>query len=200
VNLPGPALDFVLAQQHLAGDIAPEKLKFQPRSAALGAPQVASALDKSLWVVLEVDHHSRQVGRQLVERHGAVDIALLTLGAPDDALIRHLIHDLRRPGTVKPEDLCLPLDGLILLLFDVLDLLHETGEFLELCPRLVRHCARNREVKLFDNIDELHLVFALVTGIVTADGITHFVLDGGSSFQPAVFDGFDSSFERGLGR
>jgi hypothetical protein len=45
VNLPGPALDFVLAQQNLAGDIAPEKLEFQPRSAALGAPQVASALE-----------------------------------------------------------------------------------------------------------------------------------------------------------
>jgi hypothetical protein len=45
VNLPGPALDFVLAQQDLTGDIAPEKLEFQPRSAALGAPQVASALE-----------------------------------------------------------------------------------------------------------------------------------------------------------
>jgi hypothetical protein len=45
VNLPGPPLDFVLAQQNLAGDIATEKLEFQPHSAALGAPQVASALE-----------------------------------------------------------------------------------------------------------------------------------------------------------
>src|SRR4029453_4623436 len=100
VNLPWPALDFVLAQQDLAGQIAPEKLEFQPGSAAWGAPQVANLLEESLWVVLEVNEHTCQVGRQLVERHGAVDMALLTLGAPDDAFIRHLIYDLRRPGAM----------------------------------------------------------------------------------------------------
>ena len=45
VNLPGPAFDIVLVQQDLAGDIAPEKLEFQPHSAPYGAPQVAGALE-----------------------------------------------------------------------------------------------------------------------------------------------------------
>jgi hypothetical protein len=100
VNLPGPALHFVLVQQDLACEVAPEVLEFQPDSAAWGAPQVANLLEESLWVVLEVNEHARQVGRQLVERHRAVDMALLTLGAPDDAFIRYLIYDLRRPGTM----------------------------------------------------------------------------------------------------
>ena len=99
---------------------------------------------ESLWVVLEVNEHARQVGRELVERHGPVDMALLTLGAPDDALIRHLIHDLRRPGTMRPEDLCLPLERHIIFLFDVFDLLHEIRELRELSPCLVRDTARER--------------------------------------------------------
>ena len=110
------------------------------------------------------------------------------------------IHDLRRPRTMRPEDLCLPLNGLILLLFNVFDLLHKARELLELSPRLVGHFARNREVKRFDDVDELELlVFALFTALVTADCVTHLVLNGGDSFQPSVFDVFDSSFERGRG-
>ncbi|HEX5907749.1 MAG TPA: hypothetical protein VFY56_12080, partial [Propionibacteriaceae bacterium] len=78
MDLPGPALDLVLAHQDITGDIAPEKLEFQPDSAALGAPQVPGALEQALGVVLEVNEHARQVGRELVEGHGAVDMALLT--------------------------------------------------------------------------------------------------------------------------
>ena len=45
---------------------------------------------------------------------------------------------------------------------------------LELCPRLVRHCAGYREVKLFDNIDELQL---LVFTLVTAECVTNRLSD-----------------------
>jgi hypothetical protein len=45
VNLSPPALNFFLAQQDFAGEIAQEILQFQPDSAALGAPQVACALE-----------------------------------------------------------------------------------------------------------------------------------------------------------
>ena len=178
MNLPGPPLDLVLAQQDLTRDVAAEKLQFQPDSAALGAPQVPGALEQALGIVLEVDEHARQVGRELVERHGAVNMPLVTLRAPDDAFVRHLIHDFGRPGTMRPEDLCLPLNGRVLLLFDVLDLLQEGGEFLELSPGLVGHRPGNWEVKLFDDIGELEfLVFALVA-ITAPDCFTHLVFNG----------------------
>ena len=59
VNLTLPAFDIVLVDQNLVGEIATEVLELQPGSAALGAPQVAGALEESLRVVLEVDKHSR---------------------------------------------------------------------------------------------------------------------------------------------
>ena len=59
VNLTLPALDIVLVDQNFVGEIATEVLEFQPGSAALGAPEVARALEQSLRVVLEIDKHSR---------------------------------------------------------------------------------------------------------------------------------------------
>jgi hypothetical protein len=97
VNFPGPALDFVLMQQDVAGYVTTEVLELQSHPSALSAPEVAGALEEPLRVILEINEHPRQVRRELMEGHRTVDMAFFTLGAPCDALIRHLIYDLRRP-------------------------------------------------------------------------------------------------------
>src|SRR4051794_2846115 len=126
-------------------------------------------------------------------------MTFLTLRGPDDAFIGHLIHDVRRPGTMRPEDLCLPLKRHIIFLFDVFDLLHEVRELRELSKSVVRDTARNGQVKLIDDVGDLDLfTFALAT--TAADRFTQLTHDRGDSFPTAVFDAFDSSLERSRGR
>src|SRR5215212_10263618 len=126
-------------------------------------------------------------------------MALFALGAPNDSFIRHLINDLRRPRTMRPEDLCLPFDGRVLLLFDVLDLFHETGKFLKFSPGPIRHWARNWKVKLFDDVDELQLLVFLVLRI-TAEHVTDLLHSRGHCFRPGVLNVLHSGLERRLRR
>src|SRR5690606_19505877 len=99
-----------------------------------------------------------EVGGERVEGHRSVDIALVAVGPPDDALVRDLLDDLRLPGAVRPEDLRLPGETLVALLLDVLDLLHEGREVLEAGPLVVDDVDRRPDVDRLDHVGDLLLV------------------------------------------
>src|SRR5690606_6350114 len=106
---------------------------------------------------------------ELVEGHGTVDVALLPLGAPDDALVRDLLDDRRLPGPVREEDLRLPLDLGVLLSVDVLDLLHEVRELVELGPLVVGDRDRHADVDGLDDVRRLRRL-AAARGAAAATG------------------------------
>ena len=76
VDRAAPALDVVRVQQDLAHQVPPEVLQFQAGPPALRPPDVPGVLEHALRVVLEDHEDPGQVGRQFVEGHGAVDVAL----------------------------------------------------------------------------------------------------------------------------
>ena len=95
-----PALDLVGLEDGARHHVALEVLQLEPRPPSLGAPQVAGALEETLGVVLQDDDDAGQLGSQLVEGDRAVDMTLLALRAPHDALVRLLLEDRGLPLTV----------------------------------------------------------------------------------------------------
>src|SRR5579871_914389 len=110
-------------------------------------------------MVFQHEQDAGQVGRQLVERHRSVDVALLALGPPDDRLVRDLLEDRGFPGAVRPEDLRLPagLVFLVLVRLDVLDLLGELREVAVLGPLVVGDPDRDAHIDGLDDVGQLEL-------------------------------------------
>src|SRR5690606_5532637 len=158
VDRAPPALQLLGMEEGLGHHVSAEVLQLEPGPPALSAPEVPDVLEEALRVVLEHEDHPGEVGGERVEGHRSVDIALVAVGPPDDALVRDLLDDLRLPGAVRPEDLRLPGETLVALLLDVLDLLHEGREVLEAGPLVVDDVDRRPDVDRLDHVGDLLLV------------------------------------------
>src|SRR5258708_1283320 len=111
---PSPrALSVRGSQQAFGHKVPPERVGPARRPPALGPPEVSGVLEQALRVVLQHEEDARQAGREFVEGHRAVDVALRSLGPPDDLVVRHLLLHRAFPRPVRPEDLSLPVKLLI---------------------------------------------------------------------------------------
>ena len=183
-DLAAPALDLVLFEQRARHHVALDVLEVEAEAAALRAPEVGGLLEEAVRVVLGDEDDPGHRRRDLVERDRAVDVALGALGLPDDPLVRNLLDDRGLPGPVGQEDLRPPVQLLVGLLLDALDLLGEARVVGELRPLVVGDAAGNADVELFDDVGDLLLVALAVGAAVLAsadggDGVLHLLLRAG---------------------
>src|SRR4051794_32992977 len=162
-DFAAPAFDLVLVEDGLGHGVATEVLKFQPRAAALSAPDVAGAFEQALRVVLHHQQDPGEVRAEPGEGHRSVDVSLCSGRLPHDVGVGDLLHRGRLPLTVRPEHLSLP-GTLLVVEIDVLDLLHETREVFVLRPEVVRRAQRESDIqRLRDDGDLELLAFAATT-------------------------------------
>ncbi len=110
-----------------------------------------------------------------MERHRAVDVALRALRPPHDVLVRHLVGDRGLPRPVRPEDLGLPVQLLVGLLLDVLDLLHEGREVGEPGPLVVGDLDGHAHVDGLHDVGELQPTALLARA--AAEGLLDLLAD-----------------------
>src|SRR6478752_8227157 len=185
LDATAPALDGVRVEDGPGHHVTAEVAHLGPGAPALGLPDVAGLLEQALGVVLEHDQDAGQVGPDLVEGDRAVDVALLPLRAPHDALVRDLLEDRRLPRAVAEEDLRLEVDLVVVGRLDALDLLHEAGERAELGPLVVGDLDGDADV---DRLHDVGRLGGLAATALVAPTAGDLVLEAGRrALQPAHY-------------
>src|SRR5690606_11884967 len=113
-----------------------------------------------------------------------VDVALLPLRAPDDPPVGDLLDDAGLPAPVGHEDLGLPGQLLVGVLFDGLDLLHERREVLELGPLVVHQPPGRADVDRLHDVGDLLVAASPAAATATAGDALHHALQ--TAFQAAL--------------